>query len=120
MTGGGTGLGRAIALDLARSGADVVLAGPPSRTAGKNRRRDRGHRLPQRSLLPADIREDDQVASLVDQRLSISAAIDILVNNAGGQFFAPAEDITRKGWRAVHRLAVDATWASPARSRSGP
>jgi citronellol/citronellal dehydrogenase len=32
------------------------------------------------------------------------------VNNAGGQFLAPAEEISLKGWRAVHRLAVDAVW----------
>jgi len=37
-------------------------------------------------------------------------AVDVLVNNAGGQFAAPAEDIVLKGFRAVHRLNVDATW----------
>jgi len=34
----------------------------------------------------------------------------VLVNNAGGQFTAPAEEISAKGWRAVHRLTVDAAW----------
>ena len=48
---------------------------------------------------------------MVGQALEHFGRIDILVNNAGGQFSAPAEDITSKGWRAVHRLAVDATWA---------
>ena len=36
--------------------------------------------------------------------------VDVLVNNAGGQFTAPAEEITTKGMRAVHRLAIDAAW----------
>src|SRR5581483_10546398 len=36
--------------------------------------------------------------------------IDVLVNNAGGQFAAPAQEISDAGWRAVHRLSVDAVW----------
>jgi citronellol/citronellal dehydrogenase len=47
---------------------------------------------------------------VVEAALSTYGRIDVLVNNAGGQFAAPAEEITPKGWRAVHRLAVDATW----------
>ena len=110
VTGGGTGIGRATALDLARGGADVVIAGrrqePLEKTAAEI------EALGARALaLPVDIRDDDQVASMVDQALAHFGRIDTLVNNAGGQFSAPAEDITTKGWRAVHRLAVDATWS---------
>jgi citronellol/citronellal dehydrogenase len=46
----------------------------------------------------------------VDAGIERFGAIDVLVNNAGGQFAAPAEEINDKGWRAVQRLAVDATW----------
>jgi citronellol/citronellal dehydrogenase len=110
VTGGGTGIGRAVALDLARCGADVVIAGrrpePLEKAAAEI------EALGARALaLPADIRDDDQVTSIVDQALDRFGRIDTLVNNAGGQFSAPAEEITGKGWRAVHRLAVDATWA---------
>lgn len=110
VTGGGTGIGRAVALDLARCGADVVISGrraePLEKTAAEI------EALGGRALaVPTDIREEDQVRSLVDRALAEFGRIDILVNNAGGQFAAPAEDITSKGWRAVHRLAVDATWA---------
>ena len=46
--------------------------------------------------------------------------LDILLNNAGGQYFVPAEGITSKGWRAVHRLNVDGTLAmSEAAYRAG-
>src|SRR6185437_14390095 len=48
---------------------------------------------------------------LVESTLERFGRIDTLVNNAGGQYAAPAEQITGKGWRAVHRLAVDAAWA---------
>jgi len=110
VTGGGTGIGRAVALDMARCGADVVIAGrreePLEKTAAEI------EAMGSRALaLPVDIRDDDQVTSMVDQTIERFGRIDTLVNNAGGQFSAPAEDITGKGWRAVHRLAVDATWA---------
>jgi len=48
---------------------------------------------------------------VVDAGLERFGAIDVLVNNAGGQFTAPAEEISDNGWRAVHRLAVDAAWS---------
>jgi citronellol/citronellal dehydrogenase len=110
VTGGGTGIGRATALGLAGSGADIVLAGrrsePLQQTAADI------EALGRRAMAaPTDIREDDQVDALVEQALRTFGRIDILVNNAGGQFAAPAEDISSKGWRAVHRLAVDATWS---------
>ena len=110
VTGGGTGIGRAVALDLARCGADVVICGrrpePLEKTAAEI------EALGSRALaVPADIRDEAQVHRLVDRALDRFGRIDTLVNNAGGQFAAPAEQITSKGWRAVHRLAVDATWA---------
>jgi citronellol/citronellal dehydrogenase len=110
VTGGGTGIGRAVALDLARCGADVVIAGrrrePLEKTAAEI------EAIGSRALAVAtDIRDDGQVQSLVGQTLGRFGRIDTLVNNAGGQFSAPAEEISGKGWRAVHRLAVDATWA---------
>lgn len=110
ITGGGTGIGRAIALDMARCGADVVISGRRSEPLEKTAAEIEA--LGARVLaVPADIREEQQVTDLVDRALDTFGRIDILVNNAGGQFAAPAEDITSKGWRAVHRLAVDATWA---------
>ncbi len=106
VTGGGTGVGRATALELARTGAKVVVCG----------RRPEPLDAVQAELgddclaVPTDVREPEQVAALVDQAVERFGRVDILVNNAGGQFLAPAEEISLKGWRAVHRLAVDAVW----------
>src|SRR5205814_10093587 len=58
----------------------------------------------------ADVREPDQAAVVVERTLERFGSLDVLVNNAGGQFVAPAEEISGNGWRAVHRLAVDAAW----------
>ena len=110
VTGGGTGIGRAVALDLAGCGADVVICGrrpePLEKTAAEIE--SLGARV---LVVPADIRDDDRVVGLIDRALERFGRIDTLVNNAGGQFAAPAEQITSKGWRAVHRVAVDAAWA---------
>jgi len=106
VTGGGTGIGRATAVELARTGAKVVVCGRRPEPLEDVRAQLGGDCL----AVPTDVREPEQVAALVDRALERFGRIDILVNNAGGQFLAPAEEISLKGWRAVHRLAVDAVW----------
>ena len=107
VSGGGSGLGRATAVELAACGAHVVICGrrlePLEETA---RMCEEGRCEP----LTCDIREEDQVATLVDTVLERHGRIDVLVNNAGGQFLTPAEDITPKGFRTVIRLNVEGTW----------
>jgi citronellol/citronellal dehydrogenase len=109
VTGGGTGIGRATALELAGTGARVIICGrrpePLERTAAAIAAAG-GECL----AVSADIREPDQVQRVVEGGIERFGAIDVLVNNAGGQFVSPAEEISDNGWRAVHRLAVDATW----------
>jgi len=110
VTGGGTGIGAATALELARTGASVVICGKREETLEAVRATVEaagGACL----AVPTDVREPDQVEALVDAALGRFGAIDLLVNSAGGQFTAPAEEISPNGWRAVHRLAVDAAWA---------
>ncbi len=107
VTGGGSGLGRATAIELAACGAQVVVAGrrrePLEQTAALCEAGRCG-------VLECDIREEDQAISLVDGILERHGRIDTLVNNAGGQFMSPAEDITPKGFRAVVRLNLEGTW----------
>ena len=106
VTGGGTGIGRAVARELARTGARVAICGRRPEPLEAVRAELGDDCL----AVPADVREPEQVAALVDQTLERFGHIDVLVNNAGGQFLAPAAEISLKGWRAVHRLAVDAVW----------
>src|SRR5436190_2295018 len=106
LTGGGSGLGRATAQELSACGATVVIAGrrigPLEETAA----------LCEGPCEPTvcDIREEDQVAALVDGVLARHGRIDTLVNNAGGQYMSPAEDISPKGFDTVVRLNLVGTW----------
>jgi citronellol/citronellal dehydrogenase len=104
VTGGGTGLGRASALELARCGAAVVVVGrreePLLETVaaiGEERA----------SWATGDVRERAQARQLVAGVLERWGRLDVLVNNAGGQYFTPAEGTATKGWGAVWRLNVD-------------
>jgi NAD(P)-dependent dehydrogenase (short-subunit alcohol dehydrogenase family) len=107
VTGGGSGLGRASALELAALGARVVVCGRRVEPLEETASLAGGELVEARSC---DIREEDQVQALVEGVLERHGRIDLLVNNAGGQYMTPAEDITPKGFRTVIRLNVEGTW----------
>jgi citronellol/citronellal dehydrogenase len=110
VSGGGTGIGRATALELAGSGARVAICG--RREEPLARVREEIERAGGECLaVPADLREPEGVERVVGEALARFGTIDVLVNNAGGQFTAPAEEISERGWHAVERLAVDAVWS---------
>ena len=107
VTGGGTNLGKAAATELARCGADVLIAGRREEVL-EAAAAEIGERC---TWVAADIRERDGAEQVVRAALDRHDRLDFLLNNAGGQYFVPAEGITRKGWRAVQRLNVAGTLA---------
>jgi citronellol/citronellal dehydrogenase len=107
VSGGGTGLGRATALELAACGAHVVVCGRRREPLEETAAQAEDGRC---EAVECDIREEEQVESLVDGAIERHGKIDLLVNNAGGQYMVPAEDITPKGFRTVMRLNVEGTW----------
>jgi NAD(P)-dependent dehydrogenase (short-subunit alcohol dehydrogenase family) len=107
VSGGGSGLGRASALELAALGAQVVVCGRRPEPLEETAALADGGRVHSH---PCDIREEDQVDALVAAVLERHGQVDVLVNNAGGQYMTPAEDITPKGFRTVLRLNVEGTW----------
>ena len=100
VTGGGSGIGRCTAHELAALGAHAVLIG---------RKQDKLEAVcaeiaaagSAASFHVCDIREEDAVRAAVQQVLAQHGRIDALVNNAGGQFPSPLKDISLKGWEAV-------------------
>ncbi len=100
VTGGGSGIGRCIAHELAALGAQVVLVGrsEDKLMAVRAELIEDGHDA---SWLSADIRDEARVKALVAQVVAERGGVDLLVNNAGGQYTAPLVGITKKGWDAV-------------------
>ena len=107
VTGGGSGLGRATAVELAACGAQVIVAGRRREPLDETVALCEGRRC---DAVVCDIREEDQVAAMVGEVLERHERVDTLVNNAGGQYMTPAEDISTKGWDTVVRLNLRGTW----------
>jgi citronellol/citronellal dehydrogenase len=102
VTGGGSGLGRCTAHELASLGARVGLVG--RRLEKLTLVRDEIAKAGGEARCYAcDIREEDLVKQTISCVVEDFGRIDFLVNNAGGQFAAPLESISAKGWDAVVR-----------------
>ena len=109
VTGGGSGIGRATAHELASLGAHVVIAG----------RKQEKLDVVREEIAPAggsvsayvcNIRKEEEVKVFFEQVLAERGAIYGLVNNAGGQFLSLAEMISLKGWNAVIETNLTGTF----------
>jgi citronellol/citronellal dehydrogenase len=111
ITGGGTGLGKASALELVRCGAAVTIAGRRADVlegaAAEIIGQALGEHAGEVDWVTGDVREPGDAARMIATVLEQRGRLDVLVNNAGGQFYSPAELIKAKGWRAVWRLNVE-------------
>ncbi len=110
VSGGGSGIGRAIAYVLTRLGAQVVVCG---RRAEKLAETARGieQRLGRTVMAKAmTIRDPDTVESLISETFERYGRLDQLINSAGGQFPQAAFDFTVKGWNAVIDTNLNGTW----------
>lgn len=109
VTGGGTGIGQAIALELGRLGATVLVIGrrmEPLEETVRLIESDGGAA----EAVSLDIRDQEAVDVTVAVLFERHGKIDGLVNNAGGQFAAKSEDISPNGWRSVVDLNLTATF----------
>jgi citronellol/citronellal dehydrogenase len=102
ITGGGSGIGRCTAHELASLGAEVAIVGrnADKLNAVQEEIRSDGGRI---SIHVTDIRDEAAVGDVVDSILAEHGRIDGLFNNAGGQYRAPLETISTKGFEAVVR-----------------
>ena len=109
VTGGGSGLGRAMALELARLGAAVVIAGRRQEALEETASliSDRGGKA---HAQPTDVREPEAVDALIAAAVEQFGRVDVLVNNAAGNFVVKAEDLSPNGWRAVVSIVLDGSF----------
>jgi citronellol/citronellal dehydrogenase len=100
VTGGGSGIGRCVAHELAALGAQVSLVGRKIEKLQKVAQEitEDGGKV---SFQVCDIRQEEAVKQTVAAIVAQHGRIDCLVNNAGGQFMTPLEAISAKGWEAV-------------------
>jgi NAD(P)-dependent dehydrogenase (short-subunit alcohol dehydrogenase family) len=109
VTGGGTGIGLAIATRLGSLGARIAIAS-----------RDSGHLEEGTAALRAsgidalaiqlDVRKPEQVDEMVERTVKHFGSLDILVNNAAGNFICRAEDLSPNGWNAVIGIVLNGTF----------
>lgn len=110
VSGGGSGIGRALAYVFARLGANVMICGRREEklvTTVDGIRRHVGRDVAHRAMT---IRDPEQVASLLAETWDRFGSLDHLVNNGGGQFPQAAIDFSVKGWNAVVDTNLNGTW----------
>lgn len=110
VSGGGTGIGKAIAFLAARLGADVVICGRTESKLEEARAAIAEGTGREPVTAAMSIREPEAVEQLLDMVHERFGRLDTLVNNAGGQFPQDAIDFSRKGWSAVIDLNLNGTW----------
>jgi NAD(P)-dependent dehydrogenase (short-subunit alcohol dehydrogenase family) len=109
VTGGGKGIGRAIALGLAASGAAVILAArtkPEIDAVADEINKTGGKAL----AVVTDLTVSDQLENLVKTAVSAFGRVDILVNNAARSFMRSLLDMREDGWDKVFDTNVKAVW----------
>jgi citronellol/citronellal dehydrogenase len=110
VTGGGRGIGKAIAFQLARLGAKVAITGRNAERLEAAAASIAEYTKAEVLALPMTIREPEQVATTVSAVAEQLGPLDVLVNNAGGQFPQAAIDFKPKGWNAVIDTNLNGTW----------
>jgi NAD(P)-dependent dehydrogenase (short-subunit alcohol dehydrogenase family) len=109
VTGGGTGLGKAIAIEFARLGASVVIASrkPEHLDAARAAMDELG--APNLAVT-CDIRDAEQIAAAFDAATDAFGLPDVLVANAAANFPSPAEDLSPNAWRTVVDITLNGTF----------
>ena len=109
VTGGGTGIGLAVAKRLGALGARIVIGSRNSANLESGSAELR-HAGLDPLIVQIDVRNPDQVDELVERTIKHFGHIDILVNNAAGNFICRAEDLSPKGWNAVVGIVLNGTF----------
>ena len=101
ITGAGRGIGRAIALEFAKEGADIIINYNKSKE-GAEEVKNEIEKIGQRAIIiKADVSKKEEVEEMVEKALDEFKGIDILVNNAGVISAAPLQELTEEDWNKI-------------------
>lgn len=109
VTGGSSGMGKAMATRFAADGAKVVITGRSLERleeAKKDIEQEEGQVL----CIDMDVRDPERVQYTVDETIKTFGKIDGLVNNAAGNFICAAEDLSYNGWNSVIDIVLNGTF----------
>ena len=109
ITGGGTGIGLAIAKRLGSLGARVAIGSRNSQHLEEGCSALREHGVDALAL-QVDVRLPEQVDEMVERTVKHFGGLDILVNNAAGNFICRAEDLSPNGWNAVIGIVLNGSF----------
>ncbi|MFC7500590.1 SDR family oxidoreductase [Nocardioides sp. CPCC 206347] len=109
VTGGGSGIGRAIAVRHAAGGGDVVVLGRRAEPLEETVRLAEKYGV-RACFVSCDVRDADAVTAAVDGVVADFGRLDSLVNNAAGNFVCAAEDLSPGGWRAVVDIVLNGSF----------
>ena len=110
VSGGGSGMGRAIAYVLTRLGAQVIICGRRAEKLEETAAGIEQHLGKTVMTKAMTIRDPEQVRALFEEAWARFGRLDVLVNSAGGQFPQAAIDFSVKGWNAVVDTNLNGTW----------
>src|SRR2546421_2985532 len=112
ITGGGTGIGFAIARELAKLGATIILASRSEEHLGPavEQLRSETGRANAADFVVLDVRDAEAVEAMAAKVHGDHGHIDFLVNNAAGNFIAPADQLTVNGWNSVIGIVLNGTF----------
>ena len=109
VTGGGTGIGKGIAIEYAKAGAHVVVASRKQENLDKAAAEIKA--LGRESLaIVTDVRVPEQVDNLVKQTVDKFGKLDIMVNNAGASFLVKTEELSPNGWDTIININLKGTF----------
>src|SRR3954452_9029831 len=109
ITGGGTGIGLAIATRLGVLGAQIAIASRNAEHLERGCASLREHGIDALAV-QLDVRNPEQVDEMVERTVKHFGGLDILVNNAAGNFISRAEDLSPNGWNAVIGIVLNGTF----------
>lgn len=111
VTGGATGMGRAMAHAFAAHGARVTIASRKEENLREAAKAIEGATGRPVAYAVCDVREWDQVASVMDRvARDNDGALDVLVNNAAGNFIVPFDQMSKNAWKSVTDIVLHGTF----------